>query len=330
VYGGHLLRNNHVTELGPISIFNFAQTGVLIFFVHTSLVLMCSMDRMGVSGTKLATAFYVRRLFRIYPLSILAVVFVVIFKVPRFPLQISYDWLGWPAFLSNLALTQNLTLNENFLLPLWSLPLEVQMYVLLPLLFFLLRRYPRWWVPLALWCGAVGLASWQIRHGTSDRLALGEYAPYFLGGVTAYVFSKYRSLRLPFWGWPIAIAGAYALRQIGFKSGWVGCLLLGIAAPQFKELSHKGLRTVAAWIARYSYGIYLSHIIIFWYVMVVLGNAHPIAKLSVCAMLSFVCPVILYHAVEKPMIAKGVKLANWLATPRTPETIGSPVSETAA
>lgn len=61
----------------------------------------------------------------------------------------------------------------------------------------------------------------------------------------------------------------------------------------------------------------LAHHYLLVCVLVVPGDAHPIAKVSVCAVLSIVCPVILYHAVEKPMIAKGVKLANWLATPNS-------------
>ena len=329
VYFGHLLRANHIDNIGPINIHNFAQTGVLIFFVHTSLVLMLSMKRMGGGERKLATAFYVRRLFRIYPLSMVAVIFVVIFHVPRFFLILRYDWLGWPAFLSNLALTQNLTLSPNFLLPLWSLPLEVQMYLLLPPLFFLLKRYPGRGVPFALWCAGVFIASLQIHFHISERLELGAYVPFFLGGIVAFALSGYKTLGLPFWGWPVVIAAAYAIRQGGFRPGWFACLLLGVAAPQFKELTHKGLRTVAGWVARYSYGIYLSHIIIFWYVLEVLAHANLIFRIGVCAVLSVACPILLYHFVEKPMINRGVRLANWVGARRAPRLIGSAVSESA-
>lgn len=327
VYIGHLLRANHIDNIGPINVHNFAQTGVLIFFVHTSLVLMLSMERMGGGGRELATAFYVRRLFRIYPLSMLAVIFVVVFRVPRFFLILNYHWLGWPAFFSNLALTQNLTLSHDFLLPLWSLPLEVQMYVLLPPLFFLLKRYPGWRVPFALWCAGVFIASLQIHFHISQRLQLGAYVPFFLGGVIAFALSRYRPVGLPFWGWPLAIAVAYAIRQGGFRPGWFACLLLGVAAPQFKELANTHLRAVAAWVARYSYGIYLSHIIIFWYVLVVLGHANLLLRVGICALLSVTCPVLLYHLVEKPMINKGVWLANWIGRRRGPRVICSPVSE---
>lgn len=327
VYFGHLLRANHVARIGPISIHNFAQTGVLIFFVHTTLVLMLSMDRMGTSGHKLALAFYVRRLFRIYPLSIFAVLFVVLFHVPRFFQVIHYDWLGWRAFLSNLALTQNLTLSHNLLPPLWSLPLEVQMYVLLPPLFFLLKRYPGWHVPFILWCIGALLASLLIRFHASERLELGRYVPFFLGGLIAFALSKYRALELPSWGWLIAIAVAYAIRQAGFKAGWIACLFLGLAAPQFREISQKNVKKMAAWVARYSYGIYLSHMIIFWYVLVVLAHSHLAIRVGVCIALSIVCPVVLYHLLEKPMINNGVKLANFLVPDHRRRPTTAPASE---
>jgi peptidoglycan/LPS O-acetylase OafA/YrhL len=78
------------------------------------------------------------------------------------------------------------------------------------------------------------------------------------------------------------------------------------------------VRVVAAWVARYSYGIYLSHVVIFWIVLVVLRNSPLLVKIGVCAVLSVVVPVVLYHTIEKPMINVGVRVANsmalWLAT----------------
>ena len=56
--------------------------GVLIFFVHTSLVLMWSMQRLRLQGGALLRSFYIRRAFRIYPLSMLSVVAVLLFGIP--------------------------------------------------------------------------------------------------------------------------------------------------------------------------------------------------------------------------------------------------------
>src|SRR2546427_8198907 len=59
--------------------------GVLIFFVHTSLVLMMSMERSNLFGKALFAEFYIRRAFRIYPLSI-ATVLIVWLVQPGLPI----------------------------------------------------------------------------------------------------------------------------------------------------------------------------------------------------------------------------------------------------
>src|SRR5690349_8509858 len=61
---------------------NLGRFGVLIFFVHTALVLMMSMGRIS-SKPRWVLQFYLLRIFRIYPLSILCVVLVLGFKIPR-------------------------------------------------------------------------------------------------------------------------------------------------------------------------------------------------------------------------------------------------------
>src|SRR2546430_3010621 len=87
--------------------------------------------------------FLVRRCFRIYPLSILLVLVVFAFKIPAANLgvwSIHYVDLGLAGLFSNLLLVQNLTFTPSIVGQLWSLPVEMQMYLLLPSLFLLARR----------------------------------------------------------------------------------------------------------------------------------------------------------------------------------------------
>ena len=67
---------------------SIGEAGVLIFFVHTSYVLMGSLDRLraeGFSGASLLKQFYLRRAFRIYPLAIAMLLIVRFGHLPARP-----------------------------------------------------------------------------------------------------------------------------------------------------------------------------------------------------------------------------------------------------
>ena len=76
--------NGHIFQLNfhPVDWY-CGRLGVLIFFVHTSLVLMLSMERGKLRSKELYLNFYIRRIFRIYPLSIVAVLMVITFELPE-------------------------------------------------------------------------------------------------------------------------------------------------------------------------------------------------------------------------------------------------------
>ena len=132
VFVGHLMLTAGVRGLGDVGRF-----GVLLFFVHTSLVLMLSMERLGLTGGKLYFAFLIRRFFRIYPLSVLAVLSALAFHFPSAPWVSGYIETGWKENLSNIFLIQNVTHSGSVLAVLWSLPFEIQMYAILPAALYL-------------------------------------------------------------------------------------------------------------------------------------------------------------------------------------------------
>ena len=109
----------------------------------------------------------------------------------------------------NLTLTQNLffTTKPVFprtVAPFWTLPLEVEMYVALPLLFLIFRNRPARHLA-AIWVISVAMAFIQPELG--DRWLIIRFVPCFLGGVIAWRLIRGRDRgRLPQWLWPPAIA----------------------------------------------------------------------------------------------------------------------------
>ncbi len=280
------LGHNH---LGPVNCNWIGRTGVMFFFVHTSLVLMFSLQR-----SRDTRSFYLRRAFRIYPLCIVAVMFAHFVYSPA-PAISTRD------FFLNLALVQNLFGAKNAFGELWSLPLEVQMYLVLPVLFWIASRRPK--ALIGVWVGA--MAVMYIWHTWI-------FVPCFLAGVISFALTGRLPRVLPRWAWPptvVAVLLVFACVP-GWERCWWPCLLLGMLIPMFQEAKSSLFSAAASKIAKYSYGIYLTHPFVIRLSIVTL-EAHP-AWLQVVeyAVLTTALPVVFYHLVEHPGIVCGKKLAS--------------------
>jgi len=281
---------------------------VLVFFVHTALVLLCSLERQaGAPG--LARRFYIQRAFRIYPLSVLCVVVSLAFRI------------SWPEHVftppSTLSVAANLLLMQNLLhnprsisVPLWSLPYEVQMYAVLPLVFWFIRKRGV--------LAAVSLAAISVALPVAETLAppipgrvVTLFVPCFIGGALAYCGYGSR-LRLPWWLWPVVIA-AFGVIYWGTGQNiyceWLGCIALGLLVPVFQQSPNRVITKSAAVVARYSFGIYVSHAPLLWLCFQRLSGLSVVARWLLFATLICTTPVALYHLVEEPMIRVGKALS---------------------
>jgi peptidoglycan/LPS O-acetylase OafA/YrhL len=205
-------------QFGKLRVTDFGLLGVMLFFVHTTLVLMFSMERQRArSSAPLFFPFMVRRCFRIYPLAILVVTFVYLFRIPS-DLQFGrFDLLHQNVgnFVANLLLIQNVTRQKANPGPLWSLPLEIQMYLVLPALFLFASRAKSswgvivfWWSAVALWfsvgmvTGTLPLSEGGVRSPVEALLKFTRFAPCFLPGIVAYKLWR-RTRVLPGYLWPV-------------------------------------------------------------------------------------------------------------------------------
>ncbi len=292
--------------------------GVLLFFVHTCLVLMYSMERINLDGRRLADNFYIRRIFRIYPLSILAVL-----TAAALHLDSGLDGtqglshvttISTGRIVSNLLLVQNLIKPGSIVNVLWSLPYEVQMYIFLPFLFLWIRGKQSALRTLTiLWAAAVIVA---IAHRQVagifpfDRLGLVQYVPCFLPGVIAFVLPHAPRVKSFLW-LPFILVLVCVFAVVPYApTGWVLCLVLGLAIPFFGEIKTSWLRWTSHHIATYSYGIYLSHQFCIWLAADVIGGWSAWVRFPTLAMLLIGIPIVLYHTIEKPMIGLGMRVAD--------------------
>lgn len=293
--------------------------GVIIFFVHTSTVLMLSLEQSvhRLSGLSLVVDFCIRRVFRIYPLAMLCVVVTFVGLVPSRP----EPW-PWSTFVSNLALTMNLTYSQPMWSVLWTLPLELQMYLILPSVFLWLRS--RTWVwTLVAWCLAAVAATTYTY--VSSRLSVAAYAPCFFGGVLAW---RLRSTVKPCWKgewWPAAFAASWVVFLVADRRDpeyfrWAFCLTLGCLLPRFKDLTWSPIVKLAHTISKYSYGIYLSHLPIILFAF----SFEGVERVLVLAVLAVLVPFVMYHAIERPMIAVGRRVAGRVTAQRSQRAIMPP------
>jgi peptidoglycan/LPS O-acetylase OafA/YrhL len=307
----HLLDFFGITRPGGI-FYQLGHWGVLMFFVHTSLVLMLSLERQREQHyRKRYGVFLLRRVFRLFPLSILVVAFVSALHLEVSNLANGHfvaSSFDARTVLSNVFLVQNLTHTDSVMGTLWTLPNEIQMYLVLPALFLVANNVRGLILLLVLWllCAVVGNA-YLLNHPYLD---LPKYVPCFISGVIGYKLLKRPRGNLPFIGWPLLLLLTTAIYQVkwGVKIGWVLCLAIGILVSRFREMPRGRLSAVCQIIARYSYGIYLTHFVCIWFAFVRLDSLPPYLQGLVFVLTAVTAPVVLYHAVEAPMIGLGGRL----------------------
>ncbi|WP_129779316.1 acyltransferase family protein [Peristeroidobacter soli] len=311
---------DHVTEMlalqnAALSIHPYnlilGRLGVLLFFVHTALVLNHSMARAGLTDWNDIKSFYIRRAFRIYPLAIATVALVVALNIPTMPWR-EYN-ASLTSIVTSLTLTSNLLYAEPVLQPMWSLPIEVQMYIALPIIYLIVRKRPSW--VLALWLLSLPVAWLQPTY--LGRFSVFAFVPCFLGGILAFTLADRAKFKLPGWMWLptlLLISAAYLVLQrqsIHFPpTQWLTCLLVGAIIPSFAHSTAARLNAAGAFIAKYSYGIYLFHVIAIWVGCIVLADAPHWLQWTVAAVTLCALSGLGYHWIEHPAIKLGARLAT--------------------
>ncbi|MEO8623900.1 MAG: acyltransferase, partial [bacterium] len=299
--------------------------GVQAFFVHTSLVLMASLERDGAPARPAwVWRFYVRRALRIYPLACVVIAIVMVMHVPPAGARSSYQPISLSTAVANFALVQNLVGRESVLAVLWTLPLELQMYAALPFCYLIARRDKREWMLALVAVGLAGAAvyTWGIqpshRIPSMWRFNVLRYVPSFLMGVFAYFALRRRSSHagvLPAWTWSPALLIMLLLYLLTrtVSDGWwfvnvVLCAILAFAIPMVRDAGNTAFARGAHVLATYSYGVYLFHLLALHVGFTMLPGKPMAVQVTVATAVLAACCFVGYHAIEKPGIALGQRL----------------------
>jgi peptidoglycan/LPS O-acetylase OafA/YrhL len=292
--------------------------GVLLFFVHTSLVLNFSLARLAtsISGWELFRTFVVRRVFRLHPLNALCVLLVIAFSIPAVPWEQTGVRPTWGTVLANITVTSDLFDYPVVLAPMWTLPIEMQMYVVMPFIFMLLGAARSTRIALGVWLFAA-VVGW-MQPSIARWLSVIDCGPCFVAGTVAYTLSGRYTQRLASFLWtPFLLAMLYGffLVQQGAPEGvgnaplqWAFCLIIGFAVPAFHGSRVTIVNYLANRISRYSYGIYLFHTIALWIGCTVLRDQPELLQWVVVLTVLSVLSIGSYHLLEKPAIDLGTRI----------------------
>lgn len=283
--------------------------------------------------------FYIRRFFRIAPAYYVALAVALLLS----------HWLGearlaigevLPASRTSMEryfiddYLQSIALHASFVfgllpqhaystpLPDWSLGLEMQFYLLFPLLFALLRRrfLPAMAALLAVFLLArVGLKLAGIEYPMPTLLAL-KFHNFAAGMVVAHLFVNRTSLRH---SWPL-VALTLAFLAVGERSLVMPAMLLfslwfvcgpaeqggALKAALARMFEHRS----SSLLADLSYSVYIVHLLFMLPLFAVVARhtsgSTPAWLVASVALLALVAAVswVMYRCVELPGIAMGKRL----------------------
>ena len=257
--------------LAPVT---FGFGGVAVFFALSGFCIHLSYER---SRNKRWMTYFWRRLFRIYPPFLAALLFFAFF----FPLtRVDFSYNGLSQFYSRLFLYFNLVpdnywgINGSF----WSVAVEMQLYLVYP---FLLIAARHWGWRLVLWISflieiglrfhASGLSFLTPNIQFPFMLQMGPFGYVFswlIGAKLADDFLSGRALtfrRVPMYVWFLALMISLTFKPAApfqfvlFSLTTVGVMARLVEGKEYCVPVPDRLKCHIAWVGMISYSVYLLH-----------------------------------------------------------------------
>lgn len=281
------------------SLLDWSQEGTVLFFVVSGYILA---RRWNASAYARPAAFYLRRVFRIWPLYLLVLpVFWLVGTMTPTPLDLVFaqDLLPSTFFPAN---------------PTWTLCVEELFYAAFPAWMALYGG--RGAVPATVGFGVLSVV-WvgtAFAFPSPTDVFLVHQLPSYLFAYGLGTLVAVRSVRLPAWVGAAAVAGL----AVGWSAGVLGPLAEGVAALAFAAVlagwraSGPAASRTAVAVGAWTYPLYLLGVPVEYVFVGLLGWTVPMALLTVAATVGLAA--LAHRFVEVPFIALGARIERrWLA-----------------
>jgi peptidoglycan/LPS O-acetylase OafA/YrhL len=326
--------------LGPPM--SFFGTTVMLFFVVSGFAIHYPFAAPGAALE--LKSYAAKRFLRIYPPYAVAVVLTVVAERIVAMLGIALPSSSSKA-LASLAMVQNYVppigqLGGNP--SLWSLPVEVELYAVYPVLLWFWRRFGL--TSAVLVVGAVSAAA-GVALAMGHEWAIGNFAKYWIIWVAGAILADLtRRGRLPAWrpAYAATLIAAIALAVAGRAAGvshgtehflWGGIYTLAVLwvlnRPDFFSRLPRQIHSALLWLGKVSYSVYLVHfplLLIIGACWVAAFGQKPTNILIPIAASFTVLPVayLLWRAVEWPCQSLARNLRSPSPTPACPPPAAMP------
>jgi peptidoglycan/LPS O-acetylase OafA/YrhL len=310
---------------------SFAWSGVDLFFMLSGF-LIGRILLIQKGSAHFFSAFYLRRAFRILPPYFLLLAgFGLFIKLGGYTMsswlfEAAFPWYSYCLFIQNFWMASAGHFGANWLAPTWSLAVEEQFYLLLPLaIYFMPMRRMPWLLVSGIVVAIVyrfmvsDMAAYVLLPARLDALFVGVLLAwvYLRGGLAS---GKIHSRRV-LWAALLLLLLLYtyiALTGASLGNAWLhtlltlfyGCLMVfAIANANNQRVNRYLANKVVRFIARISYSLYIWHQVCNGLVHAWLKNSEPntqtftdvlIAIMGIA--LTFLIATGSYYLLEKPLL----------------------------
>jgi len=319
----------------PLGLLDLGSYAVALFFVLSGCTLWISNGKMA--GKRDVMNYYIKRTFRIWPAFMVSLAvylaFMPIFKLfyhvpPQSPImQFLNDDIDVVEMLSYVFLTFNVTgpsglINGAY----WSLPVEFQYYLLLPLM-VMLTRFVGFTGPIIIGTALYLVFAYQLID--LDRYEVLNLAYTFCGGVLlGCLHERYPAFRIPkYWGALLLLACFATVSSIyngfitlspdipwfGTKWNWYGFIgIATVAVALFTDFDIHGtpISKFLSWYGEISYSTYLFHNLFVGIAVLLIVNLglwgdslKLFFTLTFATLATFIFASLTYRWIERPGIA---------------------------